>query len=269
MKSELFLRIIGDIDDDLITEAEAKRRVSPGFVRIAGGIAACFLIAAAVVIAVPSLRRSAMDAAPMENAAADIGYAADEEFWFTADKIMSEAENQSDADGADGKTSTTAASATGGVSGNTPAETVRPTAKPETGAPETSADTALPQPLMGWTFYFYDGKTWRTDTKTYPGGLPSMQNIVNDYLSAAGVKVICTGARSEVVGEKDDVKNGIVTHTVGVRTWYITLDGEISEAQFRGLVNTVLESASPSKLYLVQADTPAGTMGPAQASRIG
>ena len=47
MKSELFLRIIGDIDDDLITEAEAKRRVSPGFVRIAGGIAACFLIAAA------------------------------------------------------------------------------------------------------------------------------------------------------------------------------------------------------------------------------
>ncbi len=267
MKSELFLRIIGDIDDDLITEAAQERRFSPRFVRIMGGIAACFVLAAALVIAAPLLTRTMHDRAPMENEAV-MDAAGD--FWFTADEYKGKVENWIDADGADkAQTSSTSGSAAGSVSGNTPAETVHPTAMPETGSAETSADTALPQPLMGWTFYFYDGKTWRTDTKTYPGGVPSMQNIVNDYLSEAGVKVTCTGARSEVVGEKDEVKNGIVTHTVGVRTWYITLDGAVTDAQFRGLVNTVLESASPSKLYLVQADTPAGTMGPAQASRIG
>ena len=260
MKSEEFLRIIGDIDDDLITEAAAKPRLQPRFVRMLGGIAACLVIGMAAVIAVPMLTQASRDAAAPECGVAD----GDEKYYYTAsdgalyDKVLEDVEAY-------------ASGTSGNTSSSVPAETVMttPTASPETEiAQESAADTSLPQPLMGWTFYFYDGKTWRTDTKTYPGGVPAMQTIVNDWLKAAGIKASCTSAAGRVVGEKTEVQGDIVVHTAGVRTWYITLDADITPEQCKALVNTVLESASPSSLYLVEVTTPQGKYAPAQASRI-
>ncbi len=267
MKKEQFLRVLGDIDDDLIVEAAAKPKVLPRYVRIAGGIAACLVIALAAVIAAPRIGRVAHDAAaecaPME-----------EDFTFSADMENSYAAAD---DALMDKFAEDTAAAQSGASGNgagkpsqAPAETAavatRPTAKPV--EPESVPETSLPQPLMGRTFYFYDGKTWRTDTKTYPGGLPSMQGIVRDWLKAAGIQASCTSAVSKVVGEKTEVKGDIVIHTAGVRTWYIKLDGDITPAQCKALVNTVLESASPSSLYLVEVETPNGKYAPSQASPI-
>ena len=267
MKKEQFLRIIGDIDDDLILEAEAKPRIVPRYVRVVGSLAACLVISVALLIAVPLLNRSmnetTADCAPMEE---DFMFSADMEYSDVADDMLKDKYVED--------TVIVQSSASGnGKPSKAPAETapatVYPAAKPETEiAKESAADTSLPQPLVGWTFYFCDGKTWRTDTKTYPGGVPSMQIVVNDWLKAAGMKVTCTGARSEVVGEKDEVKNGIVTHTVGVRTWYITLDGDITDAQCRALVNTVLAASSPSPLHLAEIQTPSKTYAPTQASPI-
>ena len=251
MKKEQFLRIIGDIDDDLILEAEAKPRIVPRYVRVVGSLAACLVIGVALLIAVPLLNRSmnetTADCAPREEA--DVMFSADEDYALM-DKVMTEAEN--------------ASSAAGGAPETAPAM-VYPTSKP---APEIAPETALPQPLVGWTFYFCDGKTWRTETKTYPGGVPSMQIVVNDWLKAAGIKAACTSAESRVVGEKTEVQGDVVIHTAGVRTWYITLDGDITDAQCRALVNTVLQAASPSPLHLAEITTPSKTYAPTQASPI-
>lgn len=267
MKKEQFLRVIGDIDDDLILEAEAKPRIVPRYVHVVGSLAACLVIGVALLIAVPLLRRStndmATECAPKEE---DFAFSADMEYVEAADGVLMDKYVED--------TASVKTESGNGKPSKAPAETapaaVYPAAKPETEiAKESAADTSLPQPLVGWTFYFCDGKTWRTETKTYPGGVPSVQTVVTDWLKAAGVKGTCTGARSEVVGEKDEVKNGIVTHTVGVRTWYITLDGDITADQHRALVNTVLESTSQSPLFWVEVKTPSKTYAAAQASPIG
>lgn len=237
MKSETFLRAVGEIDDALILEAEkyARRRRVPAWVRWAGTAAACLVLAVGILAAWPRMKDSAEMAAPE----ADFSGLADKFYAADAEDVLIE---------------NSASSAAGA-----PSETV---AAADTFLPET----ALPQPLAGWTFYFCDGKTWRTETRTYPGGVPAMSEILTEYLAAAGTNVRCTAARMEIVGEKDEyLPGGIVKHTVGVTTWYITLDDDVSEAILMGLTNTALASGVRSSLYQVHVTMPGGTFGPTGA----
>ena len=236
MKSEAFMRAVGDIDDALILEAESyRRRGVPVWVRWAGAAAACLVCAAGILAAWPQMKNASDNA---EMAAPEAVGDALYDRYYAADEECAQPES-------------TAASASG-----KPAETAAPEA----------LDTGAGHYVRERTFWFREGDAWRKTKQPYPDGLPAMREIVSDYLAAAGAEVRCTAARHETVGEKDEIlPGGIIQHTEGVKTWYITLDGDVSREILMGLTNTVLDSAANSSLYQVHITMPGGTFGPTGA----
>ena len=227
MKSEAFLRAVGQIDDDLILEAaDAPVRRAPAWIRPLSAVAACAVIAVGLLAAVPLLWRTGSDKA-MEMAPA-----ADEEI---CDGLFDQAVGNTSSSKTDGSTST---------AGNPSSPT------------EIAPDTGEGVRVTWWDFRICENGVWHHERVDYPHGLPPMQTLVSDYLAAAGSQVRCVSATRSVVGEKDEVIGGIVKHTVGVTTWTITLDGDPGEDIRRGLTNTVLSSGSPSSLYQVIIRTP-------------
>lgn len=227
MKSETFLRALGQIDDDLILEADVPASVRfPRWIRTAGTLAACAVLAVGLLFGGVFLRLSGgMDSA------AEMAPAADEEIW---DGLFDSADGNFFSD----KTNSSSSAP------SSPAET------------ETTLDTGEGVRVTWWDFRFLENGVWHTERAEYPYGLPGMQNIVSDYLAAAGSDVRCVSAERSVVGEKDEVIGDIIVHTVGVTTWTVTLDGDPGEDIRRGLTNTVLCSGTPSSLYQVVIRTP-------------
>lgn len=229
MKSEAFLRILGQIDDDLILEAEETpvRRI-PAWIRPVSAIAACAVIAVGILAAVPLLWRTGSDSA------AEMAPAADEEiFDGLLDQITGNTSN-----------SKTDASTSAAMDPSSPTETA------------TVPDTGEGVRVTWWDFRICENGVWHHERVDYPNGFPTMQNLVSDYLAAAGSQVRCVSAERSVVGEKDEVIGELVVHTVGVTTWTITLDGDPGEDIRRGLTNTVLNSGVSSSLYQVVIRTP-------------
>lgn len=229
MKSEAFLRIVGQIDDDLILEAaETPIRRTSAWIRPLSAVAACAVIAVGILAAVPLLWRTGSDKA-MEMAPA-----ADEEIF---DGLFDQAVGNTNT-----SNSKTDGSASAAGSPSSPTETV--------------PDTGEGVRVTWWDFRICENGVWHHQRVEYPSGLPPMQTIVSDYLAAAGADVRCVSAERSVVGEKDEVIGSIVQHTVGVTTWTVTLDGDPGEDIRRGLTNTVLNSGVHSSLYQVVIRTP-------------
>lgn len=227
MKSEAFLRVVGQIDDDLILEAaDAPVRRAPAWIRPLSAVAACAVIAVGILAAVPLLWRTGSDKA-MEMAPA-----ADEEI---CDGLF---------DQAVGNTSNSKTDGSASAAGNPSSPT------------ETAPDTGEGVRVTWWDFRICENGVWHHERVEYKSGPPPMQTLVSDYLAAAGSQVRCVAAARSVVGEKDEVIGDIVQHTVGVTTWTVTLDGDPGEDIRRGLTNTVLNSGVNSSLYQVVIRTP-------------
>jgi len=234
MTGEKFLRILGDIDSDLITEAEELPVRRPmRWIRAAGAAAACLVLIAGILLILPRV------AVTQDNAAEAAPEAADKHILFDAAEKAEEDYHYSLS-----------------VSGDKNAEN----------GTVAENDAIQTETLREWTFFYCGGKGWSAEVKTYPGGVPSLQTVLNDYLASAKTNVRCTGVRAEVSGSKDEIlPGGAVQHTAGVRTVYVTLDGDPGENVLMGLVNTALNSRTGSTLYQVQITTPSRTFGPRSA----
>lgn len=194
MKREFLFRAIGDIDNGLIAEAEADspRRGYRGYRRI-GAIAACFLCAVGVIIAVPRLLS---DHFVENDAALDTRVEYGDTFHAIADAEQNE---------------------------QSPTENT-------------------------WLFWFYEEGEWRTEARAYPSGVPTLDAVLNDYLTAVGEKARCVMVQEDEQG--------------GVRTLVISLNADVAETVLYGLANTALQSGTAHAADQVQITQPGGTFGP-------
>ena len=98
--------------------------------------------------------------------------------------------------------------------------------------------------MQGVNFLFFDkdGGT-RYLWWNYPDGIVSTEEVLSAYLREAGSDIACLSVIRETEGESDAVHDyggeSVISHTVGVTTVTVTLDGIPEENILRGLGETV------------------------------
>ncbi len=210
MKREFFMKAIGGIDDDLVSEAaaeESKPKKKPMPWRTLSGIAAAVVIACGVWTAVQLT--NANDASAENMLSPDMAYP---EVGFGDDHQYSSKHEIAD----------------GFMDYEADTEI----------ALDPSYDTE-PYIVKDVCFYIYKDGAYNTLTRSYPDGIPDSVTVMNDYLTAIESSARCLSVKIETVGETDRVIGDIVEHTAGVRTAYVSLEGETSEDVLRGLVSTL------------------------------
>ena len=227
MKKEFFLRAVGDIDGDLVAAAAGaypgrRRTRKPQISRVLGA-AACVVLCAAGAAALwmggMGKSESLEDCAPMAPGDMNGGFGmlADQDVGFTAE----------DADG-----------------GTRQDEEKSQSANQKPDVHDSVAETVM-YPLTEITLRFCEGGVWRTERMSCDGGLPSGIEILNEYLRRAGSDAACTELRFEAAGSRDEIlPGGILQHTAGVRTAFVTLSEAPEEDVLRGLVNTLCHEAA-------------------------
>ena len=111
-------------------------------------------------------------------------------------------------------------------------------------AEDTVRDTVDGILMQGVAFIFYDAEGGKSSLWwDYPDGIVSTEEILNAYLREAGCDIACLSVVRETEGEQDTIYDyggeSVSSHTVGVTTVTVTLDGIPEENILRGLGETV------------------------------
>ena len=123
---------------------------------------------------------------------------------------------------------------------------------------EVTFDTSSPdiwiEPVSRVWYFICESGVWTEEEITYPDGIPSAKEILNEYLTRIGSSAKCISVTVETVGEEDRVIGDMVMHTVGVRTAHVVIEGDLSDDALRGLIATAGNLASAHYVRPVTAD---------------
>ncbi len=217
MKREFLLKALGQIDDDLICEANAKNNpierkpfAKNKIWRTLGSVAAAIVLVCGVWTAIE------MGGLNVAMEKSDSNYAPDTAHPTEVEKADANGKHYYTADGQ--------------YTANNAADTES--------ALDTSTDLWYEINTDVWFFLCKDG-VWTEEKITYRDGIPSAEMIAAAYLTRVGAAAKCLSVIVETVGEKDTVIGEVIVHEVGVRTAHVTLEGDLTDDQLRGLVATI------------------------------
>lgn len=140
---------------------------------------------------------------------------------------------------------------------------------------EVAFDTSSPdiwiEPVSRVWYFICESGVWTEEEITYPDGIPSAKEILNEYLARIGSSAKCISVTVETVGEEDLEIGGMIVHTAGVRTAHVVIEGDLSDDELRGLIATAGNLASAHYVRPVTADgeiLPLGGETPAEGYNV-